>query len=258
MLNKEQQNEIYLLINELQNIKEQNAKSKQVLSACDDALQLANDVLKNKNTERYLLKITTHGGKMKNIKSISTYKLVCNTCLKLKDNKKTICFKCYADRQLKLYKQLAPALIYNTLLLKYTKLHVRQIPIINDLYFRFESFSDLQNEQHLINLYSIAKHNKKTQFALWSKNYKLLIQQKTPQNVNIVLSSPFLNIPLWSFKTLSDILKNKCGAKNVKMFTVYDKDKIKNVDQNCLKSCATCLKCYRKNEKTTYINELLK
>lgn len=258
MLNKEQQNEIYLLINELQTIKEQNAKNNHCLNACDDALKLANDLLNNKDTKRYLLKITTHSGKMKNIRSISTYKLVCNTCLKLKDNKKTICFHCYADKQLTIYKQLAPALIYNTLLLKYTKLNARQIPVINDLYFRFESFSDLQNEQHLINLYNIAKHNPQTSFALWSKNYKLLTQQKTPKNIIIVLSSPFLNMRLWSFNTLCDILKNKCNAKNIKLFTVYDKEQIKNMDQNCLKNCVTCLKCYKKTDKTTYINELLK
>lgn len=258
MTTQQTKSEIILLIDSLQKIKEQNAKNKNCVAACDDALMLANDILQNKSTKKYLLKITKHSGKMKNINSLSTYKLVCDTCLKLKANQKTICFNCYADNTLAMYKQLAPCLIYNTLLLKYTKLHARQIPVINDLYFRFESFSDLQNEQHLLNLYAIARKNPFTRFALWTKNYKLLIHHKTPRNVNIILSSPFLNIPLWSFKTLSEILKNKCGAKNIKVFTVYDKEKYKNVLQNCAKSCASCLKCYKKNDKTIFINELLK
>lgn len=258
MLSEKEKNEIYLLINDLKTIKEKNANNKTCVNACDGALTLASDLLNNKDTKKYLLKITKHSGKMQNINSLSTYKLVCATCLKLKDNKKTICFNCYADRTLSLYKQLAPSLIFNTLLLKYTKLHARQIPVINDLYFRFESFSDLQNEQHLLNLYAIARKNPYTQFALWSKNYKLLIQHKIPRNVNIILSSPFLNMRLWSFNTLSEILKNKCDAKSVKLFTVYDDEQIKSVDQNCAKKCATCLKCYKKNDKTIIINELLK
>ena len=194
---------------------------------------------------------------MHGIRSLSTYKLVCDTCLSLKDNKKTICNKCYADRQLTMYKQLAPCLIYNTLLLKYTKLAARQLPVINDLYFRFESFSDIQNIQHLENLYKIAKYNKYTNFALWTKNYKIVKQLKAPQNVNIILSSIFLNACILDEYNAAKI-KESTGAKHIKIFTVYDKKHIKSVSQNCQKSCINCLKCYKKHDVTMFINELLK
>lgn len=249
--------EIQKLVTELQTIKTNNLYNSVCVTACDDALKVADALLNNKPTKNYLLKITKHGGKMQGINSLSTYKLVCDTCLSLKDNKKTICSHCYADKQLTIYKQLAPCLIYNTLLLKYTKLHARQLPIINDLYFRFESFSDLQNIQHLQNLYRIAKYNSNTQFALWSKNIKLLSQIKAPKNVNIIISNYFLNSCIFDEYTTSK-LKAATGAKHVKIFTVYDKKHIASVSQNCQKKCLSCLKCYKKHDVTMFINELLK
>lgn len=254
MINK---TEINNLIDELNNIKTQNGNNKICVAACDEALQLANDLINGKDTKKYLLKITKHGGKMQHINSLSTYKLCCDTCLSLKDNKKTICNKCYADKQLKLYKQLAPCLIYNTLLLKYTKLSARQLPVINDLYFRFESFSDLQNAQHLENLYKIAKYNSNTQFALWTKNFKLIKQYKTPKNINIILSNIFLNACLLDEYSAAN-MKKSTGAKNVKIFTVYDKKHINTVNFNCARHCIDCLKCYKKHDATMFINELLK
>lgn len=249
--------EIKKLIDELNNIALLNNNNYRVLNACKDALDVAYDLLENKNTSKYQLKITTHSGKMQNIRSLSTYKLVCDTCMSLKDNKKAICNKCYADKQLAMYKQLAPCLIYNTLLLKYTKLSTRQLPIINDLYFRFEAFSDLQNAQHLENLYKIAKYNKNCHFALWTKNIKLIKQFKTPANVNIIISNYFINACIFDEYTAAQI-KATTGAKNIKVFTVYDKKHITSVSQNCAKKCITCLKCYKKHDVTMFINELLK
>lgn len=248
--------EINSLIDELITIKQENSKNNICVSACDDALMLANTIKQEKDTSNFLLKITTHSGKMQGIRSISTYKLVCDTCLSLKDNKKTICNKCYANKQLTLYKQLTPCLIYNTLLLKYTKLCRRQLPVINDLYFRYEAFSDLQNLQHLQNLYAIARYNKNTQFTIWSKNYKLLTQVKAPKNINIVLSSYYVNTLQPCCDVIIKAIKEKSGCKNIKFFTVYDKQHANNI--NCAKSCLTCLKCYKKSDKTAFINEILK
>lgn len=258
MLENTEKKEVNLLIDTLDDIALKNSHNKNVLKACKEALKLAYDLISDKKTNNYLLKITTHTGKMQNINSLSTYKLVCNTCLSLKDNQKTICNKCYADKTLNIYKQLAPTLIYNTLLLKYTNLSARQIPVINASFFRFEAFSDLQNDKHLKNLYKIAKYNKSCRFALWTKSIKLVLSEKTPKNVNIIISSPFLNMPLWSFNTLRDIIQQKTGAANIKLFTVYDDEHIKSITQNCAKKCALCLKCYKKNNKDIYINEKLK
>lgn len=258
MLTEKEKKEISILIDTLNNYALTYNNNYIALNACKEALSLAFDLLNNKKTNNYLLKITKHTGKMQNINSLSTYKLACNTCLSLKDNQKTICHNCYADKTLNIYKQLTPTLIYNTLLLKYTNLSARQIPIINASYFRFEAFSDLQNDKHLKNLYKIAKYNEYCRFALWSKNIKLLLTEKAPKNVNIVISSPFLNNALPMFEKLRDIIQQKTGATNIKLFTVYDNDNIKNVVQNCAKKCALCLKCYKKNNKDIYINEKLK
>lgn len=250
--------EVNILIDELNAILLKNSKNKITVKACEEALRLAYDLLQGKNTQNYLLKITTHQAKMEGIKSLSTYKKVCNTCLAYKDDARMICHHCYADKTLKLYKQLAPTLIYNTLLLKFTALKPRQLPVINASYFRFEAFSDLQNAQHLQNLYKIARYNPQTRFALWTKNLKLLLTEKTPKNVNIIISSPMLNLPLWAFNTYSEDLRKKTGAKNIKLFTVYDAKHIKSVTQNCEAHCLTCLKCYKAKTKDIFINEKLK
>lgn len=248
--------EIKRLIEEVNAISEKHQNNARMNTLKNECLKLAEDILNGKDTGKYLLKISKHDGKMEGIRSLSTYKLTCKTCLSLKDNKATICSHCYVDNTFKRYPQLSLAMIYNTLLLKFTKLSQRQLPIINDLYFRFESFSDLQNEQHLQNLYAIAKHNPYTQFALWSKNYGLVWKYKAPKNVNIILSNYYLNKDLINADKLIEITKARTQAKNVKVFSVYDDEHIQN--QNCEKHCITCLKCYKKSDKTTMINELLK
>lgn len=250
------QNELQKLKNELNNIMQAHKDNKRMQTLNNECLQIIDCLEHGKSTERYALKISKHGGKMQGIQSLSTYKLVCDTCLGLKDNPKTICNKCYVDSAFKRYPQLSVAMIYNTLLLKYTKLSKRQLPIINDLYFRFESFSDLQNAQHLQNLYKIARANPQTQFALWTKNIKLILTEKAPKNVNIIISSPILNECLPMAQTIIDKVKRETDCKHVKVFSVYDSEHMTN--QNCAKACMTCLKCYKKNDKTSLINEMLK
>jgi hypothetical protein len=252
-MNEEEYQSILSEIIEISRHHQNNARMTTLKNEC---LGLLEKVYKGEDTNMYQLKITTHKGKMQGIRSLSTYKMFSDTCLKLKDNPKTICNKCYVDKTMLYAPQLSLALIYNTILLKYTKLSKRQLPIINDLYFRFESFSDLQNQNHLQNLYAIAKHNPYTQFALWTKNYTLLWKEKAPKNVNLILSSPLLNECTPYADLLLKTTKARTGAKNVKMFSVYDGEHIQN--QNCLKSCINCLKCYKKNDKTEYIVEHLK
>lgn len=252
------QNELEKIKKEIETITQKHAQNERIKSLASECLQVIDCLEKGKSTERYALKITTHKGKMQGIKSLSTYKLVCDTCLGLKDNKATICNHCYVDKAFMRYPQLSMAMIYNTLLLKYTKLKDRQIPIINDLYFRFESFSDLQNLNHLQNLYKIAKKNPRTQFALWTKNIKLILSEKAPKNVNLILSSPILNECLPMAQSIIDKVKRETNCKHVKVFSVYDDEHIDSVGQNCQKACITCLKCYKKQDKTTLINELLK
>ena len=249
------QKELNQIKNEIDNIMQAHKDNKRMQTLASECMQVIDCLEQGKSTERYTLKITTHKGKMEGIRSLSTYKLVCDTCLSLKDNTKTICNKCYVDKAFMRYPQLSMAMIYNTLLLKYTKLTRRQLPIINDLYFRYESFSDLQNEQHLLNLYAIAKANPQTQFALWTKNISLIIKHKAPKNVNLILSNALLNNVVLGQQVI-DMVKAKTTCKHVKVFSVFDDAHMQQ--QNCEKHCITCLKCYKAKDKTSFINELLK
>ena len=244
------------ILSEIIEISRHHNGNVRMMTLKNECLTLLEKVYKGEKVDNYLLKISKHNGKMEGIRSLSTYKLFSDTCLKLKDNPLTICNKCYVDNAFKRYPQLSLALIYNTILLKYTKLTKRQLPVINDLYFRFESFSDLQNQNHLQNLYAIAKHNPYTNFALWTKNITLLWKEKAPKNVNLILSSPMLNEQTPYADLLIKTTKAKTGAKNVKVFSVFDDAHIEN--QNCEKHCMTCLKCYKRNDKTQFITELLK
>ena len=72
-----------------------------------------------------------------------------------------------------------------------------------------------------------------------------------PKNLNIVLSSLEMN-------QVTDFSQYEWADR---VFTVYDKNYIKDhdVEINCGgRSCMSCLKCYRKSNKTFYINEKLK
>lgn len=238
---------------------------KQTQTTMKEALNVLNYVItfNFKKLALQQLKVTTHGGKMEGINSLSTYKHTCNTCLKYSCISGAICSKCYAEETLKQYKQLNYALLYNSLILKYSYLQNTNILRLNCQYFRFESFSDLQNEIHLHNIIRIVKANKQVNFALWSKNYALLYNyiknNKMPNNMNIILSSLFLNIELAKKRDLF-IKTGNIKENKIKVFTVYDKETIKekSININCLKKCNKCLKCYKKNSKYNFISEKLK
>ena len=118
---------------------------------------------------------------------------------------------------------------------------------------------NLMNTTQVINYVHIAEANPKTQFALWTKNPQLIVDAKVkiPENLNIIISSLFLN-KAWDslrIKRYEDVL-----GTPIKNFTVYDKSYIKsnNVNINCgAKSCMSCQLCYTKNNEK-HINEKLK
>ena len=217
-----------------------------------------------KALEKMPLKITTHGGKLTGINSLSTLKTHNNLCIKNGKNKRSVCFHCYVNKYLKYYSQLEYTLLYNTLILKYTNLSKYNTPLINANIFRLESFSDLQNKQHLKNLIKIVKYNNTCLFSLWTKNYEIIKdyikQENTPKNLNIIISSFYLN------KAVSNgfinLLKsyNHTRKNQIKTFTVYTQDFIKenNIKINCgARSCLKCGLCYsRKN--VSELNEILK
>ena len=133
-------------------------------------------------------------------------------------------------------------------------LPMEKLPTINNLYFRFEAFGDLNNATQVKNYFNICYKNPKVKFALWTKNPDYIAVAmadgyEKPENLNIVLSSLFINVERKKTFDFAD-----------KIFTVYDPDYIEenNIEINCgAKSCFDCGLCYEKNG-VEVINEKLK
>lgn len=198
-----------------------------------------------------------HQGKMKGMQSLST-SCTCNKyCKSRSKSTSTVCAHCYAQRQMKIYKNLEKCLIKNTKILTEQVILKENLPIINALYFRLEAFGDLNNTTQVINYFNLCKKNPDVKFGLWSKNLWLIEAainngNSKPKNLQIIYSIPFLNDRNDNIFILYPFVD--------KIFTVFEKDFIKknDIEINCgAKSCLSCGKCYKKN-KVKYINERLK
>ena len=199
-----------------------------------------------------------HSGKMEFMQSLSTSTLLNENCKKYSNIEGSICSHCYAIAQLKRYKTQAQKLEKATALLTGDILPLETLPTITNLYFRFEAFGDLINAKQVVNYFNIAKKNPLVNFALWTKNPHIIAEAmkdygtEKPTNLNIIYSSIFMN------DINTAILKRYAFID--KVFTVYDKKTIEdqNININCgALHCATCLKCYTKNN-IQFINEKLK
>lgn len=199
---------------------------------------------------------TKMNGKMSGMQSLSTSCRSNTICQARSKDSNSICSKCYAQRQLKMYKNADECFTRNAGVLCNRVLNKSELPVLNVGYFRLEAFSDLQNETQLINYFNLCRVNNNVKFGLWSKNDWIIenvinMGHKKPKNLSIVLSSPYLN-KVANFNQYSWVDH---------VFTVYDKEYIEenDIDINCgAKSCITCLRCYKKYKKDFYINEKLK
>lgn len=206
--------------------------------------------------------ITHHSGKMENIESISTSCLCNDRCKKRMENKNFICSECYAAAQLEYRTNNQLKLKHNTEFYSYYELTKDCIPIITSRIFRLESFGDLKNKLQFKNYCTIAKANKYTYFALWTKNPDIIAAAlkdglKIPKNLDIIYSIPKKDrIP-----TRQQMLNIKKKYPFIKKFFVVvtkeyqEKHKIKI---NCQKKCYSCLKCYTKADRKMLIIELEK
>ena len=201
---------------------------------------------------------TDHSGKMEGIRSIGTSCVDNPHCIKRRADNYSVCSKCYAETYMRMRKSLKEHLSDNAKILANTLLEGRELPVTNDLIYRFESFGDLYNETHLKNYVSITNRNPYTTFGLWTKNIWLLDaifnEEKIakPKNISIVVSSPLLNKPL-------ELDREKYWMVD-HVFTVYDKKFIaaNDIEINCgARNCLGCTKCYLDSD-TFYINEQLK
>lgn len=197
---------------------------------------------------------TNHSGKMSGMVSISTSVTTNKRCEKNATIKGSICEKCFASKQMKIFPTMENPMVENQRILTTSILPIEILPTINNLYFRFEAFGDLNNDIQVMNYFNLCYKNPRTKFALWTKNPDYIATAikkgyKKPDNLNIILSSLFINKER---KTKYDFVD--------KIFTVYDPQHIdeNNVNINCgAKSCFDCALCYEKND-VKIINERLK
>lgn len=208
--------------------------------------------------------ITTHSGKLAGIPSISTSSLFNVNCKKRACLQGAICSKCYSNFYQSIRIGLRKKLEKNTELLINRLLTNKEIDNLDiyTLFFRFESFGDLINVIQFENYCNIAKYFRQTTFAIWTKNPHIISEYvkkggKIPKNLVIGLSSIFINE-----KMNDNIVAFYEKYFHIDfVFTVYDKQYIKdnNININCgAKKCAKCQNCYKHHKETVYINEKLK
>jgi hypothetical protein len=211
------------------------------------------------------LKITEkHSGKMLGMQSLSTSVLLNKRCQKYCKIEGSICSKCFAREMMDRYsKNMPDAMAHNTQILTSSILKKKDLPRVNVRYFRLESFGDLNNDIQFINYINICNANKKTTFALWTKNPDIIDDvfnnqgYKKPKNLIIIVSSLFLNL---QFKLYNMPYEKRYWFIDG-IFTVYTAQYAcdNNIDINCLdRKCLECLNCYTKKKGIFYINEIEK
>ena len=192
--------------------------------------------------------ISVHVGKMDGIRSISTNPLTNDFCKKMRKNKSLVCSDCYACKDLEGYRQsMVNALERNTNALSLGVIPSHLLPVIDDLFFRFNSHGELINKTHVDNLVAICNKNPLTQFVLWTKRPRLLSSVNKPNNMQIIYNNP-----------TKDRVSNYIPVNADKVFNVVsDKD---DARINCGKrNCVECGICYSgKKTGDKVIVELIK
>jgi len=196
-----------------------------------------------------MLHITTGKGKLEHMNSINVSSLNNPFCIEMSKIEGNVCSKCYSTRLLKCRKALKTKLEKNGELL-INNINSYDLPRINAKWFRFNSYGELLNKKHFINLTKIAHKNIHVTFALWTKRIQLVGDYPVPANLILIYSEPRINPKeVW------------IPPRFNKVFAVYTKDYIKenNIDINCGgKKCITCLKCYSIHNDYNIIREKLK
>ena len=228
------------------------------------------------------LHISKGSFKLDKIDNISTNTLTNDYCIKQNKKDNIICKVCYSFKGLNFRKSMIPLLQNNSDLLSKNIIDEKFLPIIYNIYFRFNSHGEIINEIHLQNLINIVNKNKHCNFALWSKRNdiikKYFDKNVKPENLILIYSNSKLNKPMnkppkYFDKTFNNVIKlsykdyfkkytmfidkkdiDKNFKSNIKkQYDIYKNDFNKMNNVNCYEKCIDCLKCYTKNNIKTII-----
>lgn len=220
--------------------------------------------LTSEEKKAFMLYSFTHhdGGKMDEFISINTSALENKYCIARRSNPVdgSICRDCYSCRYLNMRKSLREKLAKCTIFYSQIELKPEDIPYINEVRARFESFGEIQTTIQVKNYFLICEKNPHCIFTLWTKNPYLVhtAMQKygmeKPENLIIILSNEIVNRPP-DFVTIPGNWWFIDGY-----FSVFTKEYAEehNIKINCFSHCIDCLLCYTKHDKPFFINEIKK
>lgn len=204
------------------------------------------------NTQTDKVHVTVHkSGKMEGFLSISTSTTGNEFCSKMKTIEGCVCGKCYARKYESYRPSMEIALNHNNEKLAGAPLHDDQIPILNALYVRINSFGELINEMHAENIFRICEKNPETTFVIWTKRLNLLPVEKRPVNLKVIYSNPIAD----------HVIEYEPGKGYDGVFNVISKGyaELTRTEVNCGgKRCKDCMKCYSGLKSGATIIELFK
>lgn len=223
----------------------------------------------------------TDGDKMQGMDGCSTTCIFNEFCKKMQQaGKDCICSGCYAANMAKRFKWSEPD--KNGDEKKYYKASKEisgriysddEIPVLNvkNQYgvFRIESFGELINTKHAINLVKLIKKNPGVNFGWWTKRPELIARALKELNLsadwlkdncNVIYSNPWKNSTKdGKIVDVKKVVNKYSFIKGV--FTVFTADYAfkNNVFINCgNRKCLECLNCYNYHENVFYVNEIIK
>ena len=191
-------------------------------------------------------------GKMKDVQAVSTNPMSNPFCQKMHECG-GICGECYAYTIMErgCRPQAIAAYEKNSRLLSENVLPADRLPRLNAIIVRFNSFGEIINRNHMINMVNICNFNPRTIFGLWTKRLDI---------VNDVLGTfgkPDNMVIVWSLSRINGQPPQELPHFVDRAFTILtDKDdpRINCGDQRCME----CLACYDVSSPVRYVYERLK
>lgn len=177
-------------------------------------------------------------GKLEGIQAINTNTTTNEFCIKesSRPDADKICAKCYSMSMLSSYrKNCQPSFQRNSDILASDAEFV--LPRTSASFVRFHGHGELINEQHFRNFCSIAKDNKHSTFALWTKRVGIVRKNlhHVPDNMILVYSNPTIDNVMSSPPRGFDRVFNNVSES-------YDGE------ANCTgQKCMDCLLCYKRD-----------